>query len=180
MGVGVGVARGDAVGVGVGEEVDRGVTDGVGVGEAFDPWSFGFVEPPPVELVDGDFEAPPIVATATAGAFVAGTRKRSPITMAPSAVATRSRETRKRRSRFPIGNNLGHEGYERGRTGTTSPFPDRNEIRNSGVSQMRAGSVVRRDLPRNYFRIVKLGRGFKLRGIYRLFMRAAFGIRDGR
>ena len=91
VGVGVGVARGDAVGVGVGEEVDRGVTDGVGVGEAFDPWSFGFVEPPPVELVDGDFEAPAIVATATAGAFVAGARKRRPITTAPSAVAMRSR-----------------------------------------------------------------------------------------
>jgi len=83
------------VGVGVGPGV--GLVDGTladGVGDAFAPCAFGLVEPLPavlgvaVEALDGEVE---MVAMATAGAFDAGIRTRSPTKSAPRAVAARSR-----------------------------------------------------------------------------------------
>jgi len=101
VGVGVGVDMGVGVGVGVGVGAGPGVglveaTLADGVGEAFAPCVFGLVEPLPVvlgvavEVLDGEADVE-MVATATAGAFDAGSRTRSPIKSAPSAVATRSR-----------------------------------------------------------------------------------------
>jgi hypothetical protein len=55
------------------------------------------VDPPPValgvaeELPEGDFDCPPIVATATPGAFEAGSRTRSPTRTAAAAVAISSK-----------------------------------------------------------------------------------------